>query len=188
MWRLTLIILVITFLVLFFPILVPSANLIETASGVEPIPSPELSFMQVTEDGYIIKSSAPTKMEKQKSWMIQPTSGIYTTHFRPGHPGIDIANRSSPDVSAVADGVVTESRCGWNGGYGCLIKIDHTNGKQTLYAHLSKLYVVVGDTVVQGQPIAKMGHTGRVRGATGIHLHFEVTENNRRVDPLAYLE
>jgi len=81
---------------------------------------------------------------------------------------------------------VVKSQCGWNGGYGCVVVLDHGDGFQTLYAHLSELAAAVGDSVGQGSQIGTMGNTGRVYGATGIHLHFEVVDNGVKKNPLAY--
>ncbi len=115
---------------------------------------------------------------------IRPTSGVITTYFGGGHQGYDIADRSKPPILAAMSGTVIKSSAGtWGGGYGTHIIIDHGNGYQTLYAHCSELYVTVGEQVSQGQVIAKMGNTGRVYGVTGIHLHFEVTYNGRKISP-----
>lgn len=135
-------------------------------------------------DGAIVTTNA--EKDKAGKWMIKPTNGLYTTYFRPGHWAVDIANRASPNVDAAAAGTVVQSQCGWNGGYGCMVLIDHGDGFQTLYGHLAKLYVSVGEKVEKGASIAKMGHTGNVHGPTGIHLHFEVVKNGRKVNPLAY--
>lgn len=97
------------------------------------------------------------------------TQGIH------GHNGVDFGAPRGTPVYASADGVVKVSnyRDGnpWFGGYGNYIMIEHPNGTQTLYAHLSGVDASVGDTVRQGQVIGKTGNTGR---STGPHLHFEV--------------
>lgn len=78
----------------------------------------------------------------------------------------------------------SEDNCG--GGYGNYVMIEHNDGKITLYAHLdtNTILVKAGDTVKQGQVIAKMGSSGR---STGPHLHFEVRIDGNRVDPLNYI-
>ncbi|MFR5861253.1 MAG: M23 family metallopeptidase [Flavonifractor plautii] len=68
--------------------------------------------------------------------------------------------------------------------YGNLVIVDHGNGKQTYYGHCSSVLVSAGDKVYQGQPIAKVGSTGR---STGNHCHFEVKINGTSVNPLSYL-
>lgn len=89
-----------------------------------------------------------------------------------GWNGVDLAAPQGSAVNAAAAGTVIVSRVGgWNGGYGNYIVIDHGNGVQTLYAHLSTDAVSVGDTVSRGQNIGTVGNTGQ---STGYHLHFEV--------------
>jgi len=73
---------------------------------------------------------------------------------------------------AAADGEVIVSRnSGWNGGYGSYVVLRHSNGTQTLYAHLNSTAVGVGEKVSQGDIVGYMGNTGK---STGVHLHFEV--------------
>jgi len=89
-----------------------------------------------------------------------------------GRNGVDVANSCGTPVYASGPGkVVVASDQGWNGGFGKFIKIEHDNGTETIYAHLSKVKAVVGDVVEKGQGIANIGTTGR---STGCHLHFEV--------------
>jgi murein DD-endopeptidase MepM/ murein hydrolase activator NlpD len=98
------------------------------------------------------------------------------------HKGVDFAGREGASVVAVASGVVI-----WSGpryGFGQLVEVNHGNGYVTRYAHNEVNLVAVGDKVVRGQEIAKMGDTGR---ATGPNLHFEVLHNGRAVDPLTYI-
>jgi murein DD-endopeptidase MepM/ murein hydrolase activator NlpD len=109
-----------------------------------------------------------------------------TQGYHRGHYAIDIANRGKGPIYAAAGGKVVRSETGWNGGYGNVIIIDHGDGMQTLYAHNEKLYVSVGQYVEQGQTIAWMGNTGRVYGATGIHLHFEVRINGVKYNPMSF--
>ncbi len=95
------------------------------------------------------------------------------------HPGVDFAGREGSAVEAVAAGIVT-----WAGsryGYGNLVEIDHGNGYVTLYGHNEKLLVRVGEKVAQGQEIALMGSTGR---STGPHVHFEVHDHGKLINPL----
>ncbi len=100
------------------------------------------------------------------------------------HTGLDIAGPIGTPIYATRAGVVTRSQCGYNGGYGCYIIIDHGGGVQTLYGHNSRLFVTVGESVAQGQNISLMGSTGR---STGPHLHFEVRVNGARLNPLKYI-
>lgn len=120
--------------------------------------------------------------------LLFPTQGTYTQYYRYGHYAVDIAKAGGAPIWAADAGTVIKSQGGWNGGYGEHIIIDHGNGITTLYAHLVRgsRTVGVGDYVGRGQQIGYMGNTGRVYGRTGIHLHFEVTVNGRKVNPRNY--
>ena len=99
------------------------------------------------------------------------------------HSGIDIdgyGNDGAPVVASDGGTVVTAS---YNDGYGNYVIIDHGNGYQTLYAHMSGLAVGAGQTVSQGQTVGYLGATGR---ATGTHCHFEVFINGERTDPAQF--
>lgn len=98
------------------------------------------------------------------------------------HYGIDIARPSGYTIKASDNGVVKTA--GRHSTYGNYVVINHNNGYETLYAHLSKIDVSVGQVVGQGAAIGVMGSTGR---STGTHLHFEVHKNGAEVNPLAYL-
>ena len=75
-------------------------------------------------------------------------------------------------IRASAGGVVIISRSsGYNGGYGSYVVISHSNGTQTLYAHMNKVQAIQGTTVAQGELIGTVGSTGK---STGPHVHFEV--------------
>jgi murein DD-endopeptidase MepM/ murein hydrolase activator NlpD len=111
-----------------------------------------------------------------------------TQYYHPGHYALDIQTKGDiRPIFAAEAGTVIRAETGWNGGYGNVIEIDHGNGVVTLYGHNEVLYVQKGDVVTRGQEIAKMGHTGRVYGATGIHTHFEVRVNGVKKNPMLYL-
>ena len=116
---------------------------------------------------------------------VWPASGKITQNFVWYHPAIDIANKAAPDILASDSGRVMAA--GWivPSAYGNRIEIDHGNGYTTLYAHLSQVYVQAGAQVSRGQPIGRMGTTGR---STGIHLHFEVRQGGVAQNPLNYLK
>lgn len=97
------------------------------------------------------------------------------------HSGIDIGAKYGASVLAADDGVVIISE--YSSSYGNYIVLSHGNGMTTLYAHLSSRLVKVGDKVTQGSTIGKAGSTGN---STGSHLHFEVSVNGSRVNPLQY--
>lgn len=118
---------------------------------------------------------------------IYPTRGDITQGYRAGHYAIDIGDTSKPPVWAAGGGTVTKAYSGgWGGGYGNHVIVDHGNGLETLYAHLDHLTVTEGQWVGQGQVIGQMGNTGRVYGATGIHLHWEVIKNGVKQYPGNY--
>ncbi len=123
------------------------------------------------------------------SGFVWPTSArVITQYYGLRHHALDIAGPWQSAIYATKSGVVVTSQCGWNSGYGCYIIIDHGDGVKSLYGHNSKLLVSVGDLVDGGQTIALMGNTGKVRGVTGIHSHFEIIVNGARVNPLRYVK
>ncbi len=106
------------------------------------------------------------------SGLIHPLPGSVKTQGLHGYNGLDFGAPAGTPIRAAAGGTVIVSKSGgWNGGYGNYVVVNHPNGTQTLYAHLSKNAVWQGQSVVQGQIIGYVGNTGR---STGNHLHFEV--------------
>ena len=128
-----------------------------------------------------IKAVAPTKyvsnkLPSLKSYFGYPTTGRITQGLH-GNNAIDVANACGTGIYAAARGTITTAKIsGWNGGAGLYIKIAHSNGTATLYAHLDKVLVKQGEKVNKGQKIGTMGHTGNTRpkGPAGCHLHFGV--------------
>jgi murein DD-endopeptidase MepM/ murein hydrolase activator NlpD len=119
---------------------------------------------------------------------VWPTSGYVSSTFgdrRGGghiHGGVDIATDVGTPVEATASGVVIfASR---NQGFGNEIIIFHGFGFTTVYGHLNKILVSVGDEITKGQKIAESGNTGY---STGPHLHYEVIKDNAQTDPMEYL-
>lgn len=106
------------------------------------------------------------------------------------HTGVDITGSGVHGAKVVATNtgtVVHTNYCPYNGyayGYGTYLIVDHGGGITTLYAHLSDITVKKGDIVVMGQQIGKVGNTG---WSTGAHLHFEVRENGKAVNPISYI-
>ena len=105
-----------------------------------------------------------------------PTKGASTNH-----KAIDWATPTGTAIWASSGGTV--SIAGWQSGYGYVVYINHPDGNQTRYGHLSKILVSVGQKVKQGQKIALSGNTGR---STGPHLHFELRVNGTPVNPYNY--
>lgn len=99
------------------------------------------------------------------------------------HKGVDWATPTGTSVYASCGGTV--AKAGWGSGYGYVIYINHEDGRQTRYGHLSKILVSVGQSVKQGERIALSGNTGN---STGPHLHFEILINGSQVNPLKYLQ
>ena len=115
---------------------------------------------------------------------IWPVSGVISQRFSWYHRAIDIANPNYPPVYAADSGTIIAA--GWdNTGYGNKVMIDHGNGYITLYGHLSKIIVSVGQHVNRGQQIGIEGSTGR---STGPHVHFEIrTTGGGFINPLTML-
>lgn len=111
--------------------------------------------------------------------------GMRTDPFtgqREFHQGLDISGRHGTQVHAVAPGFVSWS--GYRLGYGNVVEINHGGGYRTSYAHNKKNLVRIGDWVEKGQSIALLGSTGR---STGSHVHFEVSLDNKPVNPRKYI-
>jgi murein DD-endopeptidase MepM/ murein hydrolase activator NlpD len=98
------------------------------------------------------------------------------------HTGIDIIGKKGTPIYATADGTVVANPDGYSG-YGTTVIINHGRGYQTLYAHLSKKNVKVGQKVKRGEVIGFMGSTGL---SVGVHLHYEVIKNGEKVNPIHY--
>lgn len=112
-----------------------------------------------------------------------PVYGWISQDFHGSHSAIDIAAWAGTPVTAADRGVVI--RAGWSEiGYGNFVVIDHKIDYITLYAHLAEIAVVEGQVVAQGQLIGTVGSTGN---STGPHLHFEIRDFGRRVNPLGLL-
>ena len=129
-------------------------------------------------------NAVPSRSPVARSY-ITSGFGYRADPFRGGralHKGIDFDANVGDPVFAVADGVISYS--GVRSGYGNVVEIDHGNGYVTRYAHNSRLTRKVGELVRAGQEIAKAGSTGR---STGAHVHFEVWEGGRVVNPRNFL-
>ena len=98
------------------------------------------------------------------------------------HPGIDFKGNKGDDARCTANGRVVFA--GWAGGYGNCVRIAHANSYETLYGHLSRISVNVGQEVTVGQKIGEVGSTGR---STGTHLHYEIRKNGKAINPISYL-
>ena len=151
--------------------------------GVEPIiPKVSRNVVYAEKSSYTpVKKFAPSSAG---GMFMKPTSGTQTQGAHSGHMALDIANKVGTPVYAAESGtVIRADTTGYNGGYGSVIVIDHGNGYQTLYAHLSAQNIKKGDTVARGQQIGNMGNTGR---STGPHLHFEIIKGKQKLNPAGF--
>lgn len=99
------------------------------------------------------------------------------------HKGTDFAASYGTPIYATAEGVVVEAK--WHSGFGRMVKIRHAFGYETVYAHMSKLRVKRGERVSRGERIGDMGSTGR---STGVHLHYEVHQSGKPVNPMSFIK
>jgi Rod binding domain-containing protein len=155
-------------------ILAPSASsglTVDTSSDATSAALPRM-------DNPLSRTLATSRISSQFGWRQDPLDG--TLKF---HKGTDVAMPVGQDVPAAMSGRVTYA--GERTGYGLTVEVDHGNGLVTRYAHLSEVKVKVGDSVGEGQSLAKSGATGRV---TGPHLHFEVLDQGQPVDPSSGLQ
>ena len=118
----------------------------------------------------------------------KPCDCTYTQYYHAGHYAVDMSRNGGGTIFAAEDGIVIRADYGWNGGYGNVIEIDHGNSFVTLYAHNREFHVREGQIVHRGDAISEMGHTGRVYGKTGVHLHFETIQSGVKKNPLLYLQ
>ena len=125
--------------------------------------------------GNLVWPSYCTYITSRQGPRTHPITGEYRNHG-----GTDIGASYGSAIYAADSGTVVRSADGWNGGWGNYVMIDHGNGMQTLYAHMSSRAVSVGQTVSRGQTIGYVGSTGM---STGAHLHFEMYINGSRIDP-----
>lgn len=123
---------------------------------------------------------------------IAPVIGVMTDGFghrkdpftgrRALHRGLDLSARRGTPIISPADGVVVFA--GRNGGLGKVVRVSHGFGVVTVFGHLDKIQVELGQEVQRGEQIGLLGNTGR---STGPHLHYEVHVDGKAVDPLFYI-
>lgn len=156
----------------------------------------KLDFEIEERKSYTNDISTEDEIEEQKTDIIKeykkpetfyPTVSTYISSYYGNrsmgwHSGIDIAGSYADPIYAYKDGEVI-SAC-YSGGYGNMILVQHEDGTETRYAHLSSILVSVGEYVYGGEKIGLMGSTGN---STGNHLHFEMIINNETVNPYNYI-
>lgn len=145
-----------------------------------------LAVLQPASAAYV---EAPGDSHRERTWLI-PLDGRLGSPFgyRWGrlHQGIDVEGWAETRVRAAQSGVVTKT--GWlsgYSGYGLVVKLRHEGDVVSMYAHLARALVERGDRVSAGQLIGRAGCTG---SCTGVHLHFQMWDNGKLVDPLDYLD
>ena len=172
----------------------PSASTAEKVSGLQ------RELDQREKQAHLIRARMEPILQR---WMhtpsIAPTAGYLSSGFgirispfsQRGesdeglmgyHTGLDITNQLDTPIQATADGRVAEA--GWMDRYGWGIVIAHTDDLETLYAHLDRIGVRMGEKVSRGDIIGRMGRSGN---ATGVHLHYEVRRSGKPVNPMPYM-
>jgi murein DD-endopeptidase MepM/ murein hydrolase activator NlpD len=162
-------------------------------SAVVQVPSDGVGDLRIQEAAiaeWTARLAQPPQVSRSSSTpgsFLRPAAGARTGWFGEGrrshrHTGIDFDGSTGDPVLAAGSGTVVHAGWAPSGyeGYGRMVLIDHGNGVQTLYAHLSRLQVSVGQVVHPGDGIGAIGTTGNV---TGSHLHFEVRVGGRPVNP-----
>ena len=168
---------------------VPEENVAVSVPVSEPLPTmPPIMPEQETESetqpqpevpAYIFPlEDANAEVTNPYGWQEHPV-----TKQKSLHSGVDLAADYGMNVLAVADGTVLD--CSYDAAFGYILTLEHADGVQTQYAHLSEFLVKAGDAVRQGQIIAKTGDSG---WSTGSHLHLGVLIDGEAVDPLEALK
>lgn len=142
--------------------------------GIEHAPGGGSLRTKVTKEQYQFPlGTTAWRISEEYGWRKDPLTGKEAFH-----KGVDLACASGTIVLAGADGIVAAARHSQS--YGNYLRLSHTEGEETLYAHMQYLYVRTGEVVKAGEPIGTVGQTGR---ATGAHLHLEWLCNGIRYDP-----
>jgi murein DD-endopeptidase MepM/ murein hydrolase activator NlpD len=118
----------------------------------------------------------------QEGWS-WPISGVVSGGFDAEHPALDIGAPYGSTVYAAAAGTITYSDWAFDG-YGYTVIVDHGNGRETWYNHLKGALLPAGNVVERGTPVGEVGSTGH---SSGPHVHFEVRDNGKQVNPLSFL-
>lgn len=149
---------------------------------------PRIAANVISDNKMVLNPIETSRVAEYEMPLTGRISSSFGTRFHPIdrkmklHTGVDIAVPRGTPIASAADGVVTFA--GRRGGYGNVVIIEHPDGRETFYAHCDKLLVEKGQTVSGGEEIAKAGSTGK---STGPHLHFELRENGKPIDPIKFL-
>ncbi|HTH82637.1 MAG TPA: M23 family metallopeptidase [Mucilaginibacter sp.] len=135
---------------------------------------------------HLVNTVAFTPMGYPRISSMTSSFGFRNDPFDSGHaefhPGIDFKGNKGDVAKCTANGRVVAA--GWNGGYGNCVRVAHANGFETLYGHLSRITVKVGQQLAVGDKVGEVGSTGH---STGTHLHYEVRKNGKPVNPVKFL-
>ncbi len=156
-------------------------------AGLERGGKPQAQLLRWGGDGQFFEASG---MGAQRTGLIMPVVGRITSSFGARrhpvlgytrmHAGVDFGASYGSPIYAVGDAAVNFS--GWHGGHGNYVRLEHGGGFATGYAHMSRIAVASGTRVRAGQVIGYVGSTGL---STGPHLHYELYQNGRAVNPLS---
>ena len=142
-------------------------------------------FLSAAAKGNLITNFDGSFSRPLKSYVVTSGYGMRRhpiLHRRRMHNGIDLSASYGTPIFASGAGRVIFT--GWKNGYGNVVMIDHGKGLATLYAHLSSIFVSVGQDLAEGQPLGKVGSTG---WSTGNHLHFEIRKNGKALNPTGFV-
>ncbi len=143
--------------------------------------APQSTNIQVQADETVIQPQTTLTTQKGMQYPVEPVKINQGYSFF--HPAIDLGGQIGEPIKPVMPGVVAYA--GWDiSGYGNLVVLNHINGLQSYYAHLSKIEVKTGETVGMDTEIGKIGVTGH---STGPHLHLEIHQNGISLNPLMVL-
>ena len=123
-------------------------------------------------------------LQEKNTEFVTPCNGGKSQGYSGKHPAVDIYNSYGTEIYSALDGICIKVKYS-NVSYGNHIVIEHEDGYNTLYAHLSSIEVEEGQSVKAGELIGHMGSTGN---STGNHLHFEVHKDGDRLNPLKYIQ
>lgn len=153
----------------------------------------QMMIKKLEEEKKRLQQPASGKFSKEKGHLSWPSDGQIVSLFgRQKHPkfdtfiykkGIEIEPSKGDEVRAVYDGTIIFAN--WFKGYGMVIIIDHGENYYSIYAHLAKLLVSVGDKVGRSRPIGQIGETGLSQGS---NLYFEIRHQGEPLDPLTWLQ
>jgi murein DD-endopeptidase MepM/ murein hydrolase activator NlpD len=161
-------------------IMIPDGEIIIPSSTgtTKPKPAPTRKLASVAAG---VGLASADEVPDATGYYVRPIAGGVRTQGIHGNNGVDLAASCGIPVyaSATGDVIVSKNDGGYNGGYGNYIVISHGNGSQSLYAHMQATSVSVGTRVSQGDMIGLVGNSGKVYGATGCHVHFEIRNGIR---------